>query len=269
MRIPFKSAILTLTCLLAGPAHAGDGALNRIDDWAEARGWEGVGLLMVSNQSTCTGALIAPDMVLTAAHCLYDRRGSLVAPHLINFRAAWRDGQAIATRVGKHALVHPDYVRRDHPTGEEIYRDLALLQLDQPIPAQTAAPFGTGRMPGPGQAVSLVSYGAGRNDAASLERACTLLDARGGVAAFNCSAVPGSSGSPVFGEIGGQPVIVSVVSALDVTGIVYGMDLADHLDALLADFAAGTGVYPPKGGAGARRITIGQSTESGARFVRP
>lgn len=267
-------------CLASAPALGQSGPLNRLDDWSEARGWEGVGLLRIANRATCTGALIRPDLVLTAAHCMYDEQGRKVAPNLIEFRAAWRDGQAISLRTGSHAMTHPDYVMGEHPTGDQVYRDLALLQLDMPVAAATAPSYPTGSAPRDGADISVVSYGRGRNDAASLERDCRVKADFGGVIALSCSVVPGSSGSPVFAIRNGQPVIVSVISALGDDGTAYGMALDDHIAALLADFANGTGVYPatvqsrrqigPNTGTGPGTLRIGASQPGGgARFVKP
>lgn len=243
--------------------------LDRLDDWAEARGWEGVGLLSINGgAATCTGALVRADIVLTAAHCMYDQKGNRVEPTTIKFLAAWRDGQAIAIRTGTHALVHGDYHPSQAPTGADIYADLALLKIDFPVSAATARPFPTTSWAG-GDTVSVVSYGAGRNDAASIEKGCGLIKDYGGVFAFDCSIVPGSSGSPVFIEKGSKPYIISVISALGPDRTAYGMDVSHHINALLADMDAGRGVYPAAV-PGIKRITAGnRSHTGGALFLKP
>ena len=188
---------------------------------------------------------------------------------MIQFLAAWRDGEAISRRSGKHALLHSEYVPTKYPTGTEIYYDLALLQLDMPVSGATAAHFATGAL-GRTETVSVVSYGAGRNDAASIERDCNLLKDYGGVLAFNCSIVPGSSGSPVFALHGSTPRVVSVISALGPDGTAYGMDLSQHISTLLADFDAGRGVYPAVV-QGIKRLSVGnqRANTGGALFLKP
>ena len=264
--VPFLALILPTIALAS--------SLNRIDDWAEARGWEGVGLLAIGRNATCSAALIRPDLVLTAAHCLYDQSGQLIAPTTVEFLAAWRDGQAISRRTGRRALVHSGYEPSSRPTDANIYRDLALLQLDMPVDGATAAPFALGNAPAEGSDISVVSYGAGRNDAASLEPQCQLRERYGGVFAMTCSVVPGSSGAPVFVHRHGKPVIFSVISALGHDGTAYGMDMSDHINDLLRDFDAGRGVYPAAVQT-TRRIKIGQtagtgkSSSGGALFLKP
>ena len=48
-------------------AHAQSSGLKRRNTGDESRGWEAVGHLDVAGKGFCTGALIAPDLVLTAA----------------------------------------------------------------------------------------------------------------------------------------------------------------------------------------------------------
>jgi len=102
-RLPIITPIIAVLAI-ALPLATVAAPLERLDTWGRNRGWEGVGILHVGGQSTCTGAMIAPDMILTAAHCLYDPDGNLVMPRQIEFRAGWRDGKSVARRYGKLRL---------------------------------------------------------------------------------------------------------------------------------------------------------------------
>lgn len=264
-----------LAMFVAPAVFAQDTPLESLDTWGRNRGWEGVGLLKIENRSTCTGAMIRPDLILTAAHCLFDGdSGERMDPRNIEFRAGWRDGKSIARRFGKSAVIHPKFLGGDGTTlsSQQIRYDVALLQLANPIYSTHADPFRTDRGVRLGANVSVVSYGKGRNDAASRQRACKVLDYIRGVVAMSCNVVPGSSGSPVFAMRDGRPRIVSVVSA---TGthegrkVSFGMDIELPLADILADFHAGRGVYPVAAPT-ARRITVGgDRNATGARFLRP
>ena len=271
--LAMAAAILSITIYSAVPARAQDSKLQSLDTWGLSRGWEGVGLLNIAGRSSCTGVMIEPDLVLTAAHCLHDAEtGEKVAPHLVEFRAGWRDGKAIARRVGKAAIIHPDYAAANRATGDRIRVDLALLQLADPIQSTHANPFRTDSGIRTGHQVSVVSYGAGRNDAPSRQRACDVLEAADGIVVMSCDVVPGSSGSPVFILRDGRPRIVSLVSAIgEVRGqqVSFCMDLKAPLTRILADFRAGSGVYPTVT-IGAKRINVrGGSALGDAKFVKP
>jgi hypothetical protein len=80
-------------------AIAQETALKRLDTGDDGRGWEAVGRLELAGRGFCTGALIAPDLVLTAAHCLYDSNtGARLDHEKIEFLAGWRNGRASAYR---------------------------------------------------------------------------------------------------------------------------------------------------------------------------
>ncbi|MGB7242579.1 MAG: trypsin-like serine protease [Sulfitobacter sp.] len=69
MRFVFVSAIFLSFCM-AHPVVAQNTNLTRLGDKNRALGWEAVGRLDTKNGGFCTGTLIAPDLVLTAAHCV-------------------------------------------------------------------------------------------------------------------------------------------------------------------------------------------------------
>ena len=68
----------------------------------------------------------------------------------------------------------------------------------QPIPSSVISPFVVAR-PSNGDAVSVVSYAEGREEALSWQRACRVTGRyQDGILGFDCDVSFGSSGAPVF-----------------------------------------------------------------------
>jgi len=261
-------AALLILCLLASPAAAGPAVLDRLTLRHDLLGWEGVGRLDLGSGGFCTGVLIAPNRVLTAAHCLEPARvrGDVRS---LRFRAGLSDGAAVAEAGVARAVIHPDYHRARGLTAENIAADVALVELDRPIPAATAAPFRVAAAPDAGARVSVVSYGAGRAEAPSRQAACSVLGRAPGLVALDCAVTHGSSGAPVFDLSVSPARVVSLVSSGG-EGRAFGMDLPAAVDTLRHAFATGAGVFP-KRDLTPRRIGPGaRETEgTGAKFLRP
>lgn len=272
----FPGLSLAAGLLIAAiPVFAQTSDLKRLTLRGDALGWEAVGRLDIDRTGFCTGTLVASDLVLTAAHCLFDSQtGARLDPRQMTFRAALQDGQTVAERRGRRAVVHPGYDYLSDDAAARIAHDVALLQLAEPIPVGTADPFRTDALSRGGGPVSVVSYARGRADALSRQAACRVLGSQDGLVAFDCDATFGASGSPVFQQREGRMRIVSVISSIAETSegrVSFGMELPQLFAELRFALQSGQGVWPGESGE-ARRLVPGGAREGeagGARFLRP
>lgn len=256
--------ILTMFC--APVSAQGLFSLNSNED---GRKWEAVGRLEIAGTAFCTGALIAPDLVLTAGHCLYDpETKSRVPVDEIQFLAGWRNGRAAAYRRVSRAIAHPDYDYTSPVGPDRVRNDLALVQLQHPVRNTTIEPFETDTRPAKGDRVGLVSYAHNRSEAPSLQELCGVLAVQDGMLVLSCEVDFGASGSPVFTfGADGTPRIVSVVSAkaeADGEKVSLATDLAAPLETLRALMGSAENA-----GVGLERMSAGQRRQTGAKFIKP
>lgn len=264
--------LIALVLAVGTTASAQTTDLRALDTDYAAASWKAVGRIDLGRGAQCSGTLIARDLVLTAAHCLYKPGTDEVWPtDSIRFHAGLRDGRPVATRRASAAAAH----ERFNPVGpldqRNVTYDVGLIRLAEPVSTFEVAPFylHEGRItPGP---VSVVSYGQGRSNVQSRQKQCQMLARQGDAMIFDCDVTFGSSGAPVFSHLNGRGEIMSVISGMiDVNGTKRSVGMA--LPARVAELKRQLRMQVALPTANVRRITVGNGSNRsglGAKFVRP
>ena len=225
--------LLRLCCLALALALAAMPSLP-----AKAQGVDGVGRLETPNGAAfCSGALVAADVVLTAAHCVAKWADQLSAvPDAISFRPGrLRASPSVAVeRIVLHPLYH-----RSLNTAQKLRFDLALVKLVEEVPADISAALLQGKEATEGERLFIVSW-RGSDGGTPQQKSCDVRHGMPGLVTLECEVKMGESGSPVLrqGENGLEVVaVISSLSRLHDRPTAQASDVALRLPALMQELA--------------------------------
>lgn len=145
----------------------------------------------LEHDGTCSAALVREDVVATAAHCVPDQD-----PQGRVFRVG--DGKQTPPFPAKRIVIHPLFEAFGSQRLRRLRFDIALVQLERPVPPDIAVPFELAQEAEAGEGLFLASWRRGEGPRPRQRRCLVIEGEVAGVVTLGCFVRGGESGAPVL-----------------------------------------------------------------------